>query len=96
MKKTIKYLLVLLALLFTFTFKVSAASVDIYVNLTTLEYSTNNKDYTSLKEYKTLEEFLVDYKGTLINKVAAIYGANGSGKTSFLDSLHFLKLNYYS
>lgn len=65
-----------------------------------LEYTCEN--YRSIKEKvifsmlaskdNSFEEFLVDYKGTLINKVAAIYGANGSGKTSFLDSLNFLKL----
>lgn len=65
-----------------------------------LEYTCGN--YRSIKEKvifsmlaskdNSFEEFLVDYKGTLINKVAAIYGANGSGKTSFLDSLNFLKL----
>ena len=64
-----------------------------------LEYTCEN--YRSIKEKvifsmlaskdNSFEEFLVDYKGTLINKVAAIYGANGSGKTSFLDSLNFLK-----
>lgn len=65
-----------------------------------LEYTCEN--YRSIKEKvvfsmlaskdNSFEELLVDYKGTLINKVAAIYGANGSGKTSFLDSLNFLKL----
>lgn len=65
-----------------------------------LEYTCEN--YRSIKEKvifsmlaskdNSFEKLLVDYKGTLINKVAAIYGANGSGKTSFLDSLNFLKL----
>ena len=64
-----------------------------------LEYTCEN--YRSIKEKvifsmlaskdNSFEKLLVDYKGTLINKVAAIYGANGSGKTSFLDSLNFLK-----
>jgi hypothetical protein len=65
-----------------------------------LEYTCEN--YRSIKEKvvfsmlaskdNSFEKLLVDYKGTLVNKVAAIYGANGSGKTSFLDSLNFLKL----
>ena len=64
-----------------------------------LEYSCEN--YRSIKEKvmfsmlaskdNSFKNLLIDYKGTLINKVAAIYGANGSGKTSFLNSLHFLK-----
>lgn len=65
-----------------------------------LEYTCEN--YRSIKEKvvfsmlaskdNSFENILVDYKGNLINKVAAIYGANGSGKTNFLDSLNFLKL----
>lgn len=64
-----------------------------------LEYSCEN--YRSIKEKvmfsmlaskdNSFKNLLIDYKGTLINKVAAIYGANGSGKTSFLNSLYFLK-----
>lgn len=65
-----------------------------------LEYTCEN--YRSIKEKvifsmlaskdNSFENLLVDYKGIIINKVAAIYGANGSGKTNFLDSLNFLKL----
>lgn len=65
-----------------------------------LEYACEN--YRSIKEEvifsmlaskdNSFDNILINYKGTLINKIAAIYGANGSGKTSFLDSLHFLKL----
>ena len=65
-----------------------------------LEYTCEN--YRSIKEKvifsmlaskdNSFENLLIDYKGIQINKVAAIYGANGSGKTSFLDSLNFLKL----
>ena len=56
-----------------------------------LEYTCEN--YRSIKEKvifsmlaskdNSFKKLLVDYRGTLINKVAAIYGANGSGKTSF-------------
>lgn len=65
-----------------------------------LEYTCEN--YRSMKEKvmfsmlaskdNSFEEKLINHNGTLINKVAAIYGANGSGKTSFLDSINFLKL----
>ena len=65
-----------------------------------LEYTCEN--YRSIKEKvifsmlaskdNSFEKLLVNYRGTLINKVAAIYGANGSGKTNFIESLYFLKL----
>lgn len=65
-----------------------------------LEYTCEN--YRSIKEKvvfsmlaskdNSFENLLIDYRGILVNKVAAFYGANGSGKTSFLDSLHFLKM----
>ena len=45
MKKNLKYFIVVLALLFTFSLSVEAESKNIYVNLETLEYSTNQKDY---------------------------------------------------
>ena len=88
MKRIIKYSLILLIMLFAFTFKVNAASSDIYVNLTTLKYSTDNKTYTDLKEYQSLEEFLVDYNS---NNLPAIYITNflfdgvGAVKTPDLD-----------
>lgn len=65
-----------------------------------LEYTCEN--YRSIKEKvvfsmlaskdNSFENLLIDYRGIPVNKVAAFYGANGSGKTSFLDSLHFLKM----
>ena len=61
MKRIIKYLSVIVALLFVFTINVKADNYKVYVNLNNLEYSINDKDYSSIIEYKTLEEFLKDY-----------------------------------
>ncbi len=64
-----------------------------------LEYTCEN--YKSIKEKVTFsmlaskdnsyENLLIPFKGIKINKMASIYGANGSGKTSFIESLNFLK-----
>ena len=56
--------------MFTYTLNVDAASKSVYVNLDSLKYSTNNKTYSSITEYKTLEEFLEDYNS---NKLPSIY-----------------------
>lgn len=52
------------------TINAKAESKNTYVNLESLEFSTNNKDYKSITEYKTLEEFLSDYNS---NKLPSIY-----------------------
>lgn len=70
MKFFIKYFSIIVILLFTISLNVKAESNSIYVNLSNLEYSTNNKDYESIIEYKTLEEFLNDYYS---NKLPSIY-----------------------
>ena len=49
---------------------VKAASKSIYVNLESLEYSTDKKSYKSITEYKTLEEFLEDYNS---NNLPSVY-----------------------
>ena len=69
-KKNIKYFIVVLALLLSFSLDVEAASKSIYVNLNDLEYSTDNKNYSTIVEYKTLDEFLKDYNA---NKLPSIY-----------------------
>ncbi len=51
-------------------FNINAATKKIYVKLDSLEYSTTNKNYKSITEYKTLEEFLKDYNS---NKLPDIY-----------------------
>ena len=70
------------------TINAKAESKNTYVNLESLEFSTNNKDYKSITEYKTLEEFLSDYNS---NKLPSIYITNflydgvGTVKTPDLD-----------
>lgn len=65
-----------------------------------LEYTCEN--YKSIKEKVTFsmlasrdnsfENLLIPFNGISINKIASIYGANGSGKTSFIESLRFLRI----
>jgi len=47
-------------------FNINAATKKIYVKLDSLEYSTTNKNYKSITEYKTLEEFLKDYNSNIL------------------------------
>lgn len=64
-----------------------------------LEYSCTN--YKSIKEKilfsmlaskdNSYEEELKDYNGLRILRTSAIYGANGSGKSSFIESFGFLQ-----
>ena len=70
MKKIIKYFSVTLILLLGFSLSANAGTKTVYVNLESLQYSTNNTDYKSITEYKTLEEFLSDYNS---NNLANIY-----------------------
>ena len=66
MKRIVKYLTVTIALLLALILDVKAASASIYVDLETLKYSTDKSSYSAIKEYETLEDFLVDYNaGTL-------------------------------
>ena len=62
MKKIIKYFSFLLILLSALTLKVNAASKSIYVNLNTLEYSSDKSNYISIFTYNSQEEFLKDYR----------------------------------
>ena len=73
MKRIIKYLSIIVALLFAFTINVKAENYKVYVDLDTLEYSINDKDYSSITEYKTLEEFLKDYNS---DSLPSIYITN--------------------
>ena len=70
MKRLIKYFSIILVLFFTLSINVNAKDTSIYVNLESLKYSTNNKTYKTITEYKTLEEFLEDYNS---NKLPSIY-----------------------
>ena len=73
MKRKFKYLSLLLILLSVFSLNVKSASKNIYINLETLEYSTNKSDYKTITEYDSLEKFLIDYNS---NSLPDIYITN--------------------
>ena len=88
MKVFIKYFSIIVALLFAFSLNIKAESKSTYVNLESLEYSTNNKDYKSITEYKTLEEFLNDYNSNKLPNIYItdfLYDGVGAVKTPDLD-----------
>ena len=88
MKKIIKCFSVILVLSLGILLTVKAGSKTIYVNLNNLEYSTNNKDYKSITEYKTLEEFLSDYNSNKLSSIYItdfLYDGVGTVKTPDLD-----------
>ena len=68
--RIVKYISVVLIVLFGFIINVSAKSSDIYVNLNNLKYSTDGVEYDDIKEYKTLDDFLEDYNS---NNLPSIY-----------------------
>ncbi len=70
MKKIFNYFCIMVVLLLVFSLNIKAESKSIYVNLESLKYSINNKDYKNIIEYSTLEEFLGDYNS---NKLPNIY-----------------------
>ena len=70
MRKIVKYFSVLLMGFCICSSLVNASSKTTYIKLESLEYSTNNKDYKSITEYKTLDIFLSDYNS---NKLPSIY-----------------------
>lgn len=88
MKRYIKYFSFVLVLFSLFIFKVNAINKSVFVNLDNLEYSTDKKDYTSIKEYKTLEEFLIDYNSNSLPSIYItdfLYDGVSSVKTPDLD-----------
>ena len=88
MKRIIKYLSIIVALLFAFTINVKAENYKVYVDLDTLEYSINDKDYSSITEYKTLEEFLKDYNSDSLPSIYItnfLYDGVSTVKTPDLD-----------
>ncbi len=70
MKRLIKIFSLLLIIFFLSSINVNADSKILYVKLDSLEYSTNKNDYSSITEYKTLEDFLKDYNS---NNLPSIY-----------------------
>jgi len=88
MKRTIKYLGLIVAGLFFWNTNVSAVSATTYVNLENLTSSTDAQNYTNLPSYDSLDSFLSDYNS---NSLADIYLTNflfdgvGAVKTPDLD-----------
>jgi hypothetical protein len=62
--------LIVLVLLSIFAINAKAVSKTIYVNLESLEYSTDKQTYQGVTEYKTLAEFLEAYNS---NNLPSIY-----------------------
>ena len=92
--KYIKYLGLLLVGLFMFSFNVKAETIKTYVNLSTLEVSEDGKSYSSIKEYKTLDEFLEDYNSDNLPKIYItdfLFDGVGAVKTPDLDD--FIEAN---
>ena len=88
MKKTINYFSILLLIISLFSIKVTAKDKTIYVNLDELSYSTNNKNYKSITEYKTLEDFLEDYNNSKLPDIYItdfLFDGVSSVKTPDLD-----------
>ena len=88
MIRLIKYLSIFLIVLCTFKLDVKAENKTIYVNLEKLEYSTNKKNYESIVEYKTLEEFLKDYNDKSLPSIYLtdfLYDGISTVKTPDLD-----------
>ena len=72
MKKILKLLTIVL-FIFIFSLNVDASSKSIYVNLENLKYSTDNKNYSDIVEYSSLEEFMSAYNS---NSLPDIYITN--------------------
>lgn len=73
MKKISNYLFILLVGLFSATLKVDAATNSLYINLENFEYKVNQNEYTNIKEYESLDDFLIDYNS---NSLPEIYITN--------------------
>lgn len=88
MKIIIKYFSIFVVLLFSFSLCVQAEEKSMYVNLDGLKYSTNDKDYHSITEYKSLEEFLDDSNSNQLPSIYItdfLYDGVGAVKTPDLD-----------
>lgn len=88
MRKFIKYFVISIALIFIFTLNVKAENSTIYVNLENLTYSTNQKDYQEILEYKTFESFLEAYNSSSLPSIYLtnfLFDGVSSVKTPDLD-----------
>lgn len=84
MKKLFIYLITIISV---FSFN-SIVKADTYINLNDLTSSTDNKNYSSIKSYDTLDNFLIDYKsGKLPDAYVTnfLYDGVSSVKTPDLD-----------
>ena len=70
MKKLSKYLFIIFTSILSFNTKVLALSNTAYINIEDNTISYNGKNYSNIKEYTSLEAFLVDYN---TNKLPEIY-----------------------
>lgn len=61
MKKLSKYLFIIFISVLSFNTKVSALTSTAYINVEDNAISYNGKDYSNIKKYTSLEDFLVDY-----------------------------------
>lgn len=73
MSKILKCLSVFISGVFVLNITVHAKTNTIYVNLEELNYSTDSINYENLKEYDSLDSFLIDYKS---NSLPNIYITN--------------------
>lgn len=73
MKNIIKYLCLGFISLFGLMINIKADSSTIYVNLSSLKYSNDSTNYSSIIEYNSLEEFIKDYNS---NSLPGIYITN--------------------
>ena len=88
MNKIIKYTIVLLVSFLVLNLNVNAATNKTYVNLETLEYSTDNNSYSSIKEYNSLDDFLTDYNSNSLPNIyitSFLFDGVSSVKTPDLD-----------
>lgn len=73
MRKRYKYLLCLFICLILLSINVFAKESTKYINISTNKISTDGKEYNGIKEYETLDDFLVDYNN---GNVPEIYITN--------------------
>lgn len=88
MKKVISVLGVLLLATFLLPVKAFATSSNVYVNLSSLEYSVDKQNYTSVPEYVSLADFLVDYSANNLSSIYItdfLFDGVSSAKTPDLD-----------
>lgn len=69
MKKLTKYLFIIFIGILSFNTKVLALTEKAYINITNNTISYNDKDYNNIKEYTSLEDFLVDYNSKNIPEI---------------------------